>query len=235
MRPSIQPGIPKMRQIILDTETTGLSPKAGHRVIEIGCVELVNRRLTGNHFHYYLNPDREIDPGAQAVHGITAEFLADKPRFKDIIESLIEYVQDAEIIIHNAEFDLGFLDHEFKLCGKKFLPFEEYVSKIVCTLQMARNKHPGQKNNLDVLCKRYGVDNSKRDLHGALLDSEILADVYLAMTGGQETLGLSEQVSEIVDRQVIETQEMVNAQECVELPVVRATAEEIEAHAKFFG
>jgi DNA polymerase-3 subunit epsilon len=222
-----------MRQIILDTETTGLSPKSGHRVIEIGCVELINRRLTGNHFHYYLNPDRDIDPGAQAVHGITRQFLADKPRFKEIVDALIDYVKDAEIIIHNADFDLGFLDSELKLCGKKFLPFEEYVSNVICTLQMARNKHPGQKNNLDILCKRYGVDNSKRDLHGALLDSEILADVYLAMTGGQETLGLSEQASVGVARQVTESQEAVNAQEWVELPVVRASPEEVEAHEAF--
>lgn len=223
-----------MRQIILDTETTGLSPKAGHRVIEIGCVELVNRRLTGNHFHYYLNPDRAIDPGAQAVHGITSEFLADKPRFKDIIESLIEYVKDAEIIIHNADFDVGFLDNEFALCGKKYLNFEEYVSKITCTLQMARNKHPGQKNNLDVLCKRYGVDNSKRDLHGALLDSEILADVYLAMTGGQETLGLSEQSTSRVERTQQVSDEQVFVGEKIEVVVLRANPEELAEHEKYF-
>lgn len=222
-----------MRQIILDTETTGLSPKAGHRVIEIGCVELVNRRLTGNHFHYYLNPDRDIDAGAQAVHGISAEFLADKPRFKEIIDELIAYVKDAEIIIHNADFDLGFLDHEFKLCGKKFLPFEEYVSSVICTLQMARNKHPGQKNNLDVLCKRYGVDNSKRDLHGALLDSEILAEVYLAMTGGQEALGLSDHNHSPVPTQTHNSVEMISSGEIVDVVVCAATPDEILAHEEF--
>lgn len=223
-----------MRQIILDTETTGLSPKAGHRIIEIGCVELINRRLTGNHFHHYLHPDREIDPGAQAVHGITLESLKDKPRFKEIVNQFIEFVQDAEIIIHNADFDLGFLDHELKLCGKKFVAFEEYVSGIVCTLQMARNKHPGQKNNLDILCKRYGVDNSKRDLHGALLDSEILADVYLAMTGGQETLGLTEQAEANPSRQTIQSQASSQAVKSIEICVVRATAEECLAHEKYF-
>jgi DNA polymerase-3 subunit epsilon len=218
-----------MRQIFLDTETTGLSPKAGHRVIEIGCVEMENRRLTGNHFHYYLNPDREIDPGAQAVHGITSAFLADKPRFKEILDSLLAYVKDAEIIIHNADFDLGFLDSELARCGKKFLPFEEYVHSVTCTLQMARNKHPGQKNNLDVLCKRYGVDNSKRDLHGALLDSEILAEVYLAMTGGQESLGLSEQVSPV--QQV--SQVVVEPQDQTEIVIVRASSDELAAHEGF--
>jgi DNA polymerase-3 subunit epsilon len=223
-----------MRQIILDTETTGLSPKAGHRIIEIGCVELVNRRLTGNHFHYYLNPDREIDPGAQAVHGITSQFLADKPRFKEIIDSLIEYIKDAQIIIHNADFDLGFLDSEFERCGKKkYRPFEEYISSVICTLKMARNKHPGQKNNLDVLCKRYGVDNSKRDLHGALLDSEILAEVYLAMTGGQEALGLSDHSSSNLQTQVRTCEEEISTGEIIDLVVLRATEEELNSHEEF--
>lgn len=222
-----------MRQIILDTETTGLSPKAGHRVIEIGCVELVNRRLTGNHFHYYLNPDRQVDPGAQAVHGITSEFLADKPRFKDIVEQFISYVQDAEIIIHNADFDVGFLDHELSLCGKKYLAFEEYVQQVVCTLQMARSKHPGQKNNLDVLCKRYGVDNSKRDLHGALLDSEILAEVYLAMTGGQETLGLSDQNNVTFTAKNNTYVETIAPTEMIQGVVIAASQEELSAHDAF--
>jgi DNA polymerase-3 subunit epsilon len=223
-----------MRQIILDTETTGLSPKAGHRVIEIGCVELVNRRLTGNHFHYYLNPDREVDPGAQAIHGITSQFLADKPRFKEIIDSLIEYVKDAQIIIHNADFDVGFLDHEFALCGKKkYLGFEEYVSDVICTLQMARQKHPGQKNNLDILCKRYNVDNSRRDLHGALLDSEILAEVYLAMTGGQEALGLSDQHTPAIQAQKNTFSETPIIGEMIDLLVLRATEEELAAHEEF--
>jgi len=222
-----------MRQIILDTETTGLSPKAGHRIIEIGCVELINRRLTGNHFHYYLNPGRAIDPGAQAVHGITAEFLADKPRFKEIVSSLLEYVQDAQIIIHNADFDLGFLDHELSLCGKQYLDFEEYVSSVVCTLQMARNKHPGQKNNLDVLCKRYQVDNTHRELHGALLDSEILAEVYLAMTGGQESLGLSDQPS-IQKNQTTQTPlQSSDNSPLMDIMVIRSSAEELAAHETF--
>ncbi len=175
-----------MRQIVLDTETTGLEPKEGHRVIEIGCVEMVNRKLTGNNFHQYLQPDREIDAGAIEVHGITNEFLADKPHFEDIVEDFISYVNGAELIIHNAPFDVGFIDHELKLCGSG-----RQVSglcTVLDTLTMARKMHPGQKNNLDALCKRYQIDNTHRELHGALLDAEILADVYLAMTGGQVTL-----------------------------------------------
>lgn len=224
-----------MRQIILDTETTGLSPKAGHRIIEIGCVELVNRKLTGNHFHYYINPKRAIDPGAQAVHGITAEFLADKPSFKDIIEPFIEYVQDAEIIIHNADFDVGFLDHEFAKCGKKYVAFEEYVSEVICTLRMAREKHPGQKNNLDILCKRYNVNNAHRELHGALLDSEILAEVYLAMTGGQETLGLSDD-NEKTKTQTQDTREnTAPTLDNIDITVLKASAQELEKHERFLS
>ena len=177
-----------MRQIVLDTETTGLEPKEGHRIIEIGCVELINRRLTGNNFHQYLQPDREIDAGAIEVHGISNEFLADKPRFTDIIEDFVSYIEGAELVIHNAPFDVGFLNNELKLC--EYNKQVKDLCPVLDTLAMARKMHPGQKNNLDALCKRYEIDNSRRDLHGALLDAEILADVYLIMTGGQVALSL---------------------------------------------
>jgi len=177
-----------MRQVVLDTETTGLEPQDGHRIIEIGCVELVNRRLTGNNFHQYLQPDREIDAGAVEVHGITNEFLADKPRFQDVVDDFVSYIRGAELVIHNAPFDVGFLNHELRLCSYGVQVGE--MCGVLDTLAMARKMHPGQKNNLDALCRRYEIDNSRRDLHGALLDAEILADVYLAMTGGQVTLSL---------------------------------------------
>lgn len=178
-----------MRQIVLDTETTGLDPLQGHRVIEIGCVEIENRRLTGRHYHCYLNPDREIDDGAVQVHGITSQFLADKPRFKQVAREFLDFVRGAELVIHNAPFDLGFLNHELQLIGQTQDTLDAQCS-VVDTLVMARKKHPGQRNSLDALCKRYEVDNSQRDLHGALLDAEILADVYLLMTGGQTILQL---------------------------------------------
>ena len=177
------------RQIVLDTETTGLEPSQGHRIIEIGCVEMINRRLTGNNYHQYLQPDREIDEGAQAVHGISNEFLADKPRFSDIIKDFIEYLDGAELIIHNAPFDVGFIDHEFKLAGAEYGKVSTYCS-VIDTLVMARKMRPGKKNNLDVLCKEYEVNNAHRELHGALLDAELLSEVYLRMTGGQSTLSL---------------------------------------------
>lgn len=183
-----------MRQIVLDTETTGLDPTQGHRVIEIGCVEIDNRRLTGRHFHCYLNPDREIDEGAVQVHGITAAFLADKPRFPYIVDDFLRFIAGAELVIHNAPFDLGFLNSELQLAGS--YPAMEELCAVTDTLVMARRKHPGQRNSLDALCKRYEVDNSQRDLHGALLDAEILADVYLLMTGGQTNLLLgSDEIS----------------------------------------
>jgi len=185
-----------MRQIVLDTETTGLNPEEGHRVIEIGGVEIVNRRVTGKRFHVYINPDREIDPGAVEVHGLDNAFLADKPRFADIADDFVGFVDGAELIIHNAPFDVGFLNAEL---GR--LPDTQDVTdycSVLDTLAMARKKHPGQRNSLDALCKRYGVDNSHRDLHGALLDAEILADVYLAMTGGQSVL-LLEPIDEAAD------------------------------------
>ena len=175
-----------MRQIILDTETTGLNPRSGDRIIEIGCVEMLNRRLTGKNFHYYLNPERDSDPGALAVHGLTSEFLRDKPKFSDIAAEFCEFVRDAEIIIHNAPFDVGFLDAEFEKVG---LPaFAEHVQKVIDTLLQAKELHPGKRNSLDALCERYGISNSHRTLHGALLDAELLAEVYLAMTRGQDSL-----------------------------------------------
>jgi len=181
-----------MRQIVLDTETTGLEASQGHRIIEIGCVELVNRRLTGNHYHQYINPEREVDQGAIEVHGITNEFLKDKPVFARIAREFMDFVTGAELVIHNAAFDIGFLNAELqRLDGS--LPDVDTVCTVVDSLAMARKKHPGQRNTLDALCTRYMVDNSQRDLHGALLDAEILADVYLAMTGGQTTFALSDQ------------------------------------------
>jgi len=178
-----------MRQIFLDTETTGLYHAQGHRVIEIAAVEVVNRRLTKHHFHYYLNPDREIDQGAQEVHGISLEFLQDKPRFADIANELIAFIADAELIMHNAPFDVGFLNCELGLIGQKKV--EAITAKITDTLKIAKEMRPGQRNNLDALCKYFGIDNSKRTLHGALLDAELLADVYMAMTRGQESLMIS--------------------------------------------
>jgi DNA polymerase III subunit epsilon len=175
------------RQIILDTETTGLEPAQGHRIIEIGCVELLDRKLTGQRFHVYINPEREIDDGAVEVHGLSADFLADKPRFSDIAQDFLDFVEGAELIIHNAPFDVGFINNELRLLDQKALPIGDRCS-VIDTLLLARKKHPGQRNSLDALCKRYSIDNSQRSLHGALLDAEILAEVYLAMTGGQIAL-----------------------------------------------
>ncbi|WP_372777647.1 DNA polymerase III subunit epsilon [Litorivivens sp.] len=177
------------RQVVLDTETTGLEPSQGHRIIEIGCVELVNRRLTGRHYHQYINPEREVEAGAIEVHGITNEFLADKPVFAAIADDFMEFIRGAELIIHNAPFDVGFIDNELKLLQRDERTAD--TCRVIDSLVMARQKHPGQRNSLDALCSRYGVDNSQRDLHGALLDAEILADVYLLMTGGQTDLALA--------------------------------------------
>ena len=189
-----------MRQIILDTETTGLDPNQGHRVIEVAAVEMVNRRLTGNHFHRYLNPDREIDAGAMQVHGITPEFLQDKPRFSDIALEFAEFIRGAELIIHNAPFDVGFLDTELRLADLN--PLAHWCNEVTDTLVMAKALYPGQRNNLDALCKRCGVDNATRTLHGALLDCELLAAVYLSMTRGQESLsiGLENRLQHAPDR-----------------------------------
>jgi DNA polymerase-3 subunit epsilon len=178
-----------LRQIVLDTETTGLEPRDGHRVIEIGAVELIDRRLTGQHFHQYLNPERDIEDGALEVHGITREFLQDKPVFADVAQEFLDFIEGAELLIHNAPFDSGFLDSELGLINNP-VRIENHA-RVLDTLELARDLHPGQRNSLDALCKRYEVDNSSRNLHGALLDAEILADVYLAMTGGQSDLGLS--------------------------------------------
>lgn len=219
------------RQIVLDTETTGLSPQDGHRVIEVGCVELLNRHLTGNNFHTYINPGRHIDAGAMRVHGISNEFLADKPPFEQIIDRFIDYIYGAELIIHNASFDVGFLNSEFTLSGTKYKAVEEY-SSVFDTLTHARRLHPGQKNSLDALCKRYNVNNANRQLHGALLDAELLAQVYLAMTGGQVTL-----FTETADPVSLVAESGPIAQLIREhsLPVIVATAEELEAHKEFLA
>lgn len=184
------------RQIILDTETTGLDKKSGHRVIEIGCVEIVNRKYTGNEYHVYLNPERDSDPGALEVHGLTSEFLSDKPKFEEIYQEFIDFIKDSELLIHNAEFDIGFLNHEIKLMSKNLNTIDEHVSLITDTLQIAREKHPGQRNSLDALVNRYEIGGYDRELHGALLDSKILGDVYLAMTGGQSALDFTNQTED---------------------------------------
>jgi len=184
-----------MRQVVLDTETTGLSTAHGHRIIEIGCLELVNRRLTGREFHRFLNPDRDIDEGAEAVHGISRADLETEPRFHEIVDELLEFLRDAELVIHNASFDVGFIEHELKLM-KHPKPKIEQHAMVLDTLTLARKIHPGQRNSLDALCKRYEVDASKRDVHGALIDSELLANVYLAMTGGQTALLLDEEFTD---------------------------------------
>ena len=211
-----------MRQIVLDTETTGLNPRTGDRVIEIGCVELFNRTLTGNNFHVYINPERESDEAALAVHGLTTEFLSDKPKFKDIAEDLRTYIQGAEVIIHNAPFDLGFLNHEF---GRLGLPsFVSHCSGVIDTLVNAKEMHPGKRNSLDALCDRYGVSNAHRKLHGALLDSELLADVYLAMTRGQNSLSMEHEVETSNDGVLLD------AVPLGEIIVVAAGADELAQH-----
>lgn len=217
-----------MRQIILDTETTGISPEQGHRIIEIGCVELVDRKLTGAHFHVYINPEREVDDGAFRVHGISTEFLKDKPLFKDIITDFLSFVEGAELIIHNAPFDVGFLNSEFKHISWK-RKLSDYCD-VLDTLVLAKNKHPGQRNSLDALCKRYSVDNSNRDLHGALLDAELLALVYLAMTGGQASFFTD---TDTTSNQVKKTQEPLASLHLKEAIIIKASGEELEAHQHF--
>jgi DNA polymerase-3 subunit epsilon len=194
---------PTVRQVVLDTETTGLSTKDGHRIIEIGCIEMIDRRITQNTFHVYINPNRVVDDGAIKVHGITNEFLLDKPKFEDIVEEYLDFTKGAELIIHNAPFDVGFLNNELSLLKGRKRKVEDY-STIFDTLPLARKKHPGARATLDALCKRYGIDNSHRELHGALLDSEILAEVYLAMTGGQfSLLDFGEKTGEEAEKQGI--------------------------------
>jgi DNA polymerase-3 subunit epsilon len=215
-----------MRQIILDTETTGLEPERGHRIIEIGCIEMINRRLTGNSFHKYLNPEREVDSGALEVHGLSNEFLADKPLFADIASEFMAFIKGAELVIHNAPFDVGFIDSELER-----LPDEQHVIQDICpvldTLVLAREMHPGQRNSLDALCRRYEVDNSQRDLHGALLDARILAEVFLAMTGGQADLSLESDTGSKAGGQEVEAR--VDRKGLV-LKVIPATDAELATH-----
>jgi len=215
------------RLVVLDTETTGLNPQEGHRIIEIGCVELINRRLTGKRFHVYINPDRAIDAGAIEVHGITNEFLDDKPRFKDVYEDFIAFINGAELIIHNAPFDVGFINAEFSKLGNQTADVNG-LCQVFDTLTYARKKHPGQRNSLDALCKRYGIDNSHRDLHGALLDAEILADVFLMMTGGQASL-LDENQSKTENIQVT-VQPIRSITNRPKLKVIPSNDDEINAH-----
>ena len=213
-----------MRQIILDTETTGLAPKQGHRIIEIGCVELINRRETNRNFHQYINPERDIEDGAFNIHGLSSEFLSSKPRFCDVVQEFIDFIKDSELIIHNAPFDVGFINAEFKLLGKKWGKIEDYCT-VFDTLLLAREKHPGQKNNLDALCKRYDVDDSQRDLHGALLDARILLDVYLKMTGGQTDLTFDSK--EIDNLEENKSEQHINSRQR-KLVVVEPTESELE-------
>ncbi len=215
-----------MRQIILDTETTGLESKLGHRIIEIGCVEVIDRRITGRHYHQHLQPDRKIDDGAIEVHGITNEFLIDKPRFSDISADFIEFIKGAQLVIHNAPFDVGFINSEFRLLDRTHDLLEEFCD-VLDTLALARQMHPGQRNSLDALCKRYDIDNAQRTLHGALLDAEILADVYLMMTGGQRSLLLDGKDKESGSQQqpLRRVQLTTGA-----LKVVRASHDELAAH-----
>ena len=219
------------RQIVLDTETTGLEHRQGHRIIEIGCVEVINRKLTGNNYHVYLNPEREIDQGAIEVHGITNEFLRDKPAFEDVYQTLLEYLSGAELVIHNAAFDIGFLDAELEKLAAS-TPLMQDICSVHDTLLQARKMFPGQRNDLDSLCRRYEIDNSHRELHGALLDAEILADVYLLMTGGQTALLLD--ASESSDSDVEQLEQAVNFSELT-LPLVTPSQEELENHVQWLA
>jgi len=216
----------RVRQVILDTETTGLSPSQGHRVIEIGCVEMVNRTLTGEVFQRFLNPEREVDAGALEVHGIRSESLVDQPRFADIADEFIEFIRGAELVIHNAPFDLGFLNAELSRLGGAYGSMQQYC-EVLDTLVMAKRKHPGQRNSLDALCRRYDVDRTRRTLHGALLDAELLAAVYLAMSGGQSNLDFAWARAE-------STPGVLGAGEVSahSLPVIKASPQELAAHQK---
>ncbi|MBL0010856.1 MAG: DNA polymerase III subunit epsilon [Nitrosomonas sp.] len=211
-----------MRQIVLDTETTGLEHKLEHRIVEIAAVELCNRQFTGNHFHYFLNPERDSDEGALQVHGLTTEFLKDKPRFYEISKEFTSFINNAELIIHNAPFDVGFLNHELGLANLNTL--DNYCLTVTDTLRLAKEFHPGKRNNLDALCERYNIDNSKRTLHGALLDAELLAEVYLAMTRGQESLLVELEYVELIQQQALSKLDNVN------LKIIEATAEEYAQH-----
>lgn len=222
-----------MRYVVLDTETTGMPVGDGHRIIEIGCVELDGRQPTGRHYHVYIQPDREIDEGAIAVHGITDEYLKDKPRFKDIADEFFEFIKGSELVIHNAPFDIGFINNEFALLGQSERSDVTEHCTVLDTLVMARERHPGQRNNLDALCKRYGVDNSGRDLHGALLDAEILAEVYLAMTGGQTNLSLAGDSGDDGSGYIRPSAIQRIAADRAALTVLAANALELEAHQEF--
>jgi len=214
-----------MRQVVLDTETTGLDPVQGHRVIEIGCVEIINRKLTKRHYHCYLNPDRDIDAGAMEVHGITPAFLADKPRFYQVEAEFLDFIADAELVIHNAPFDMGFLNAELNRTDSSRTSLDGFCG-VLDSLVLARQKHPGQRNSLDALCKRYDVDNTQRELHGALLDAEILADVYLVMTSGQRNLLLREESPE----QEVENRKLRTSKKRPALEVTKASASELQRH-----
>jgi DNA polymerase-3 subunit epsilon len=225
-----------MRQVVLDTETTGLEVERGHRIIEIGCVELVSRRPTGRVFHHYLNPGRDIDAGAAAVHGITADKLADKPRFADIGEELLAFLEGAELIIHNAAFDVAFIEQELTLLARATGGVQRRLRdacRVLDTLALARDMHPGQRNSLDALCKRYSVDNSHREYHGALLDAHILADVYLAMTGGQSLLELDASTAAAVLHDAAHIPPVQRP--AGELVVIQAGADELAAHASLLA
>jgi DNA polymerase-3 subunit epsilon len=220
-----------MRQIFLDTETTGLRVEDGHRIIEIGCLEMINRKLTGKHFHTYINPEREVEAGALAVHGITNEFLHNKPAFNLIVKELMDFILDSELIIHNAPFDLSFLNNELQLTRQGWKTVSEYCG-VIDTLQMARQLHVGQRNSLDALCKRYKVDNSKRDLHGALLDAHLLAQVYLAMTGGQGSFfdtPHTNQNTAMTHSDVVISEPLQQHQ----LVILKANEDELAAHGKY--
>jgi DNA polymerase-3 subunit epsilon len=211
-----------MRQIVLDTETTGINPKLGNRIIEIGCVELVNRMLTGNNFHVYINPERDSEEGALNVHGLTTEFLRDKPRFFEIADKFRDYIQGAQLIIHNAPFDMGFLNHEFRLMNLP--PFDDHIGGVIDTLANAKEMRPGKRNSLDALCDFFGISNAHRKLHGALLDAELLADVYLAMTRGQNSLGMD------VEEEVQEGGAVLEPVPLAEVIVLCASDDELAAH-----
>lgn len=215
-----------IRQIILDTETTGLDPAQGNRILEIGGVEIINRRPTGKHFHRYINPERESEEGALQVHGITSEFLADKPKFREIVDEFLDYVKGAELVIHNAAFDIAFLNHELRLLDRE--PITKVCASVVDTLKQARELHPGKRNSLDALCERYQIDNAGRTLHGALLDAQLLAEVYLAMTRGQDSL--------LIDAApAAATQLEEAAREKIPVIVLQASAEELAAHEAYLA
>lgn len=216
-----------MRQIVLDTETTGINPKQGNRVIEIGCVELVNRMLTGNNFHVYINPERDSEEGALAVHGLTTEFLRDKPKFAQIADDFLQYVQGAELIIHNAPFDMGFLNHEFNLLKRP--AFDRQIHGVIDTLAQAKEMRPGKRNSLDALCDHFGISNAHRKLHGALLDAELLADVYLAMTRGQNSLGMDVEEESVAHDGALEDVALGD------VLVLAASGDELAAHEEILN